>query len=81
MHGSHHVVSIHRSLPPSAKKRGLANLRVELGQRIPRGGIPDSQIFIHRDGDDVFVIKRVREGNDMMGNVMLGFKDIGMSSK
>ena len=75
------MVSSHRYLPPSAKKRGLANSRVELGQRIPCGRITASPIFIHRDGDDVFVIKRVRGGNDMMGNVMLGFNDIGISSK
>ena len=56
-------------------------MKVELGLRIPCGEIPASLIVIYLNGDDEFVIKRVRGGNDMVGNVMLGFKDIGMSSK
>ena len=69
------MVSSHRSLLPCAKKRALANLKEELGLRIPCGGTPASPIVIYLDGNDEFAIKRVRGGNDIMGNVVLGFED------
>ena len=56
-------------------------MKVELCLRIPCGGVPASPIVIYLDGDDEFVIRRVRGGNDILGNVMLGFKDMGLSSK